>query len=148
MTEENSYTEAIDMLYSTNTFDFIDLDNIVQLAATILPRRLNAICALNLSWQFGYLAPPGSDLGAFIYPSQKEAWERVWAIIADMESLRRLQVRLEALWQVLHPEAEAGLLRPLEAVRRPRLFTVKVSWFGCEGLALEGVPFSLERSTE
>ena len=40
---ENRYSEAIDILYMRNTFDFHNLDEVLRFSLTVLPERFQSI---------------------------------------------------------------------------------------------------------
>lgn len=153
------YTEAITVLYGDNRFSLLHLESLISLQETILPRRLNAIRYLELGWYF-YVPYPLYTRTTFQeargpirepmkqYPPYDIAtWERVWAILAQMEGLTELRVDLVGRWiEPLTREEEGWLLEPAMAVRRPRVWEVRVDW---EGVGVDwearGAPFRVVR---
>jgi hypothetical protein len=78
---EHSYSEAIEFLYSANTFDVQHLYTISDLCSTILPHHLSLIKSLQLSWNISYLALY-SDTTDFYAPEDAKTWEETWNIIS------------------------------------------------------------------
>ncbi|KAF2491401.1 hypothetical protein BU16DRAFT_565103 [Lophium mytilinum] len=141
------YSEAIPLLYSTNTFSFIDLDCLRHLSATILPSRFNAIKSLTIEW---YLTWPLYDdfaqrmlFSTSLYPPHDEAtWEEIWRIIAGMKGLQRLRVDLNYFDGFRDNECEQKMLAPLRQIKGVKNFTVYLGWKGKEVI---GAPFKLTR---
>ncbi|KAH8667485.1 hypothetical protein BGZ60DRAFT_431719 [Tricladium varicosporioides] len=48
------YSEAIDLLYKCNTFEFMDIENVLRLSMTILPERMKLIT--NIRWKYGLIS--------------------------------------------------------------------------------------------
>ncbi|KAF2811781.1 uncharacterized protein BDZ99DRAFT_497429 [Mytilinidion resinicola] len=141
------YSEAFPLLYSTNTFSFIDLDCLRYLSATILPSRFNAIKSLRIEW---YLTWPLYDVFAqrmlfntALYPPHDEAtWEDIWRIIAGMTGLQRLRVDLKYFDGFRDNECEQKMLAPLRQVKGLKEFDVYLGW---KGKDVTGAPFKLTR---
>lgn len=146
ITKKCRYTEAVNLLYSCNTFHFIDLDMISYFAGTILPQRLHTIRSLNLTWCYGYCFQPYSEKGAINHPPfGKNTWEREWQVIASMKGLRRLHFTLGFPYKG-DKEMDAKLLYPLMQVKSPTDFKVNAIVPGSErrAFALADAPFELE----
>jgi hypothetical protein len=141
------YSEAIPILYSTNTFSFIDLDCLRYLSATILPSRFQAIKKLEIEW---YLTWPLYDdfaqrmlFSTSLYPPHDEAtWEEIWRIIAGMAGLQKLRVELNYFDGFRDDECENKMLAPLRQVKGVRDFVVNLGWSGKE---VTGASFKVER---
>lgn len=99
----HSYTEAIPLLYTANTFSFKDSDCLKYLPTLIPPQRFDAIRSLKLHWHLrGY---PSED------PTAKENYDEIWRIIASMPRLRELRVQL-----AMHSRPHISFWRANEAV--------------------------------
>jgi len=141
------YSEAVPILYSTNTFSFIDLDCFRYLSATILPSRFQAIKKLEIEW---YLTWPIYDdfaqrmlISTSLYPPHDEAtWEEIWRIIAGMSGLQKLRVELNYFDGFRDDECENKMLAPLRQVKGVKDFVVNLGWSGKE---VTGASFKVER---
>jgi hypothetical protein len=120
----NSYSEAIDLLYTQNGFYFNDLDTIWWFASTVLPRRLNVVRFLFIEWDCVCYWIPGLRVPP---PYDRYTWFKVWQIIASMEGLRELRVRL---WNGPRMDrgTEVQVFQPLREVKRPRIFELELPW--------------------
>ncbi|KAL8762371.1 MAG: hypothetical protein Q9184_001633, partial [Pyrenodesmia sp. 2 TL-2023] len=93
------YVEAVEIMYSSNTFDFDHQDLFLLFARSILPQRLALIRNLQLC-----LGTANLD-EAFLWtePAVK-GWGSMWQIIGnDMPALKHLHVRLLEQNVTLHP---------------------------------------------
>ncbi|KAL8954102.1 MAG: hypothetical protein Q9222_000081 [Ikaeria aurantiellina] len=90
MTCRQIYKEAVEILYSSNTFDFDHQDLFLLFTRSILPQRLAQIRSLEFSFKTLHLKLP------FAYAeSVKSAWVLMWRIIAkDTPALRHLRLRI------------------------------------------------------
>lgn len=54
------YSEAIEILYATNTFDFDSLNGVLQLSRTILPNRMKLVKSVQWRYKWDHLitSPP------------------------------------------------------------------------------------------
>lgn len=123
---KRSYSEAIETLYTRNTFDLADPKCIIQLSTLILPQRLNVIRSVRLhdyvgKWRWRKRYPE-----YWGHPPIEISWERVCRTLADMRQLRRLSVRLGAGAWYTQGETYDNLLAALKAVRQPREFVVEM----------------------
>lgn len=98
-----TFAEAVDLLYSANTFDVSNLDVIIYLAQTVRPEYLRRITRLQLDWSLSgadmplhrapFSAP--SYLPSSVPPHDYATWEAFWEIVAHhMWSLSHLKVHL------------------------------------------------------
>jgi len=139
-----TYSEGIGLLYSSNTFDFDSLESFVSFSCSILSRRLDSISSLQLDFRFSqsyYFAEstPRND-----WPR----WERTWRIIATMQSLQKIKMRI--LWPAatISEDEEEELLQPLRLVKDLKVFDVNVPWPRQNGIEeWDNTPFHIERPT-
>lgn len=84
------YIEAVELMYSCNTFDFDHQDLFLFFSRSILPQRLAAIRSLNLNLEISYIEQP------FLWAeSAPKGWTLMWDVIArDMPGLKHLRVSL------------------------------------------------------
>jgi hypothetical protein len=141
------YSEAIDLLYSTNTFSFREMDCLRFLANTTLPSSFSQITRLEIlspmHWpiydadiQNFFLDPP-------LYPPYDEAtWEATWRLIAKMPNLKYLWVKLYHCHGFRDSAFEKRMLAPLRKITQVKRFEVHVSWNGDE---ITDAPFKLVR---
>lgn len=112
---------AINSLYSSNTFDVDSMDTLVYFSVATLPKRFDSIQKLQLEFRFNFSLyfderTPFNDL---------QRWERVWRIIASMGSLQHLWVRIT--WpRVLYPAEERKYLADLAQVNGIKTFRVSL----------------------
>jgi hypothetical protein len=142
------YSEAIEFLYSTNTFSISDLDCLRYLSCTVLPCRFQMIQKIQLEWSLTWpiydsIAQNLLLMVPVLYPPHDEAtWEATWRIIAEMPNLKKLLVSLVHFEGFNDPECEKKIFAPLMKVSRPTEFQVVVTWPGRE---IRGAPFRLFR---
>ncbi|OCK80181.1 hypothetical protein K432DRAFT_353504 [Lepidopterella palustris CBS 459.81] len=143
------YSEAIDILYSRNTFRLEHLDTLSHFSTITLPSRFNSIRSLHLYWYFY------NDIFAdawFTYPPRDLAtWQKTCDILARMEGLRVLTITLGARrWE---EASRVKLLQSMMKIRATKRFEVTVPWAwpGLDEVAgerLEGMPFSITHMSE
>ncbi|KAF2817983.1 uncharacterized protein BDZ99DRAFT_24991 [Mytilinidion resinicola] len=114
------YSEAIDLLYSSNSFAFRhDAGGpLVILPDLLLPQRFHAIRSLSLFWvpDFWVSLDPPSRL--------TEEWEFAWKVIASMKGLQTVYVDL-AQDGLMRPDLErlqefkAQIIEPVKAITTP-----------------------------
>lgn len=135
-----SYTEAISILYSHNTFEFRDLLSFLCFPTTILPARINVIRNLQLTCRisngYGYIQHEDIKLS----PYSDSTWKNVCEIMKNMSSLQDLQVDLMMGEQadlrmrgrpLAHPldgKQELQLFLPLMGIRQARKFVAIITW--------------------
>ncbi|KAH6717536.1 hypothetical protein BKA61DRAFT_288403 [Leptodontidium sp. MPI-SDFR-AT-0119] len=127
------YTEAIDILYSSNTFVVSNPAVIEYLPLSLQPQSLNTIRTLRFVWELlGNTVPPTvihdyPQSLLHIQVMHQEKWRKIWDIISAMEGLHELHVKLfvcDYTWANLNKDAAAYLLEPVKQVTRPELFTI------------------------
>lgn len=119
------YTEVTPLIYSTNTFDIGNLDDLIFLNQTIRSNRMASIRFLRISWSLCFL-PFCDSLKPTDRPHDDETWLRFWNIIATrMIGLTDLDVTL----RVCRPyelNLEKIWLKPLMDVRGLRHFILEI----------------------
>ncbi|KAF2110414.1 hypothetical protein BDV96DRAFT_583968 [Lophiotrema nucula] len=93
------YSEAIDLLYTTNTFDFPHVWNLDFFKSTVLPKRFNTIRSITLTHRFDAKhyedMPSDSRFLAYIpFPTPDEDWQTAAKNLNAMTSLRDLVFRI------------------------------------------------------
>ncbi|KAF2734871.1 hypothetical protein EJ04DRAFT_465836 [Polyplosphaeria fusca] len=145
------YSEAVNFLYTTNTFSFSDLDCLRYFSMTLLPHRFSLVQSLDLEWCMAWpiYDPVAQQLllnNPALYPPNDEAtWEETWRIIASMSNLKFIRASLLYFDGFRDPTCEEKMLAPLRKVTAPSKFEVHVSWHGEE---IRGAPFQLIRPVE
>lgn len=129
----HSYTESIDILYSSNTFVISNPAVIEYLPLSLQPQLLNTIRTLRFVWELlGNTVPPTMihdypQSLLHIQIKHQEKWRKIWGIISVMEGLHELHVKLfvcDYTWANLNKDAAAYLLEPVKQVTRPEVFTI------------------------
>ncbi|KAI9717122.1 MAG: hypothetical protein M1812_004870 [Candelaria pacifica] len=128
------YSEAINILYSQNTFIFRDLDTVINFPKTVLPQRWHSIRFLRLEWTFRYPFEP-----LYTKPSptnnnrpqdDQAKWERACDVISSMDGLQNVILDLNASFRsrTQHPDVipVVTLLRPLSDIKVNGSFIVRV----------------------
>ncbi|KAH9208238.1 hypothetical protein DL95DRAFT_527541 [Leptodontidium sp. 2 PMI_412] len=124
------YTKAIDIIYSSNTFEITHASYMEYLPLCILPQRMNTLRTLRLTCDFSGLPPIKANIWEGQHPGilhkRYEKWQNIWRILSEMASLRRLHFNLNVnyLWETLDRESAAELLGPVKQVTRPDLFVL------------------------
>ncbi|TGO26260.1 hypothetical protein BPAE_0063g00290 [Botrytis paeoniae] len=105
------YSEAISLLYSTNTFNFDSMEAFISFSNEILPRRFDSITSVTLDFSFDT-----SSLYNESSSNDVPRWERTWMIIGSMKSLTSLKATI--IWPRKIPawSHELRLLEPLNMV--------------------------------
>ena len=145
---DTSYRETINMLYARNKFKIWEPYNVIWLPRLIPSERLNAIRSLQLSWDLKNPFMLSQHRKHDPIPEDIE-YHLVWDTIASMEGLRELYVQLitpygnENLWA----DIEAGILEPVKAVTRPKVFELILPFPSKEEESLfEELPCQIRRS--
>ncbi|KAI9737682.1 MAG: hypothetical protein M1818_005686 [Claussenomyces sp. TS43310] len=110
------YSEGIDMLYSTTTFQFRTHELLRSLPQLILPQRFARLTSVELTWDL----LPAQDP---VYSARgQESYEALWGLLATMPELRALRIALRALPCPDPPPDGLRLawLGPLEQLLRAR----------------------------
>lgn len=140
------YSEAIDIMYSDNDFQFIDMEHLIHWSTTFLPKRHDAIRSIQL-WMF-FLSPHplySAESIADPMPPQDEAtWESLCETVGSMQGLQELRVELLPRdWCAsMRPEYEEKLLEPLWHVKSSKVWQFVVHW-PSTGIILDGAPFQM-----
>ena len=118
------YSEAINLLYSTNTLVMTQPGTLILLKNLILPQRLHAIRSLRLHWWLCGLPTPSP---IHVQDCLLD-WTSVCSILATMEGLRDLCIELAMteVWKFYPLIFGARVLKPLQAVARPRSFELRM----------------------
>lgn len=138
------YTEAVAVLYETNIFDFNHLDSLLYFRQSVLPRRLNQVRRVNLSWN---IKEPASSADP---PNDLTTWHSVCDGLASFQGLQELRVHLSSEYYLppgQHKKAYwQPLLDPLRPIKSPARSVVHLPWSEdqCAEAAQEtGCPFRL-----
>ena len=117
------YSEAINLLYSTNTLVMTQPGTLILLQKLILPQRLHAVRSMRLHWWLCGL-PPSSPIHV---QDCLLDWTNVCSVLATMEGLRDLLVELAMteVWKFYALMFGARVLKPLQAVARPKDFELR-----------------------
>src|ERR1035438_3725976 len=89
-TKYNRYTDAIEVLYGSNVFDFDSMESLISFSVAVIPKRFDAIQYLQLDFRFSTSAY-FSESTAYNDPPR---WERTWRVVGSMKSLQKLWVRM------------------------------------------------------
>lgn len=133
-----SYREAVDALYSCNTFDFRRSASVIRLPHVVLPHRLQQIRHIKIGTAFA--SPlridsyqiPGPPLSSYRYrtPDSTTDWLEACRILASLEHLTSLEVTI-AIWppdrrqgSPVRDEEVLALVRPLTEVRAVHFLVV------------------------
>ncbi|KAI9672947.1 MAG: hypothetical protein M1817_003111 [Caeruleum heppii] len=140
------YAESIDLLYSGNHFDVRHLDTVSDLSRTVLPARFRQIRSLALRWDVRIpLYVPRCEVDEMKQDEQK--WEAFWALLASMQGLRQLRVRLTGDIFPM-PDSHVMLLEQLRQVKQCESFEVTLPWPVEDIVSVMGpTPFLLISST-
>ena len=125
------YAEAIDLLYTTNTFILHDFHTLVTFAKSVPPQRLNAIRNLKVHYSPTTSIPYPHERGPQYDVPFNLDW--FWKIITGMQNLRSLSVYLEAydltrLTQQAHEVDELSRLGPLNRLRGLSKFRLQIGY--------------------
>ncbi|KFY85239.1 hypothetical protein V500_08588 [Pseudogymnoascus sp. VKM F-4518 (FW-2643)] len=84
------YSEAIDIIYSTTTFDFDTRQLLYDFPSLVLPQRFALISAIEMLWEFIGLGLSPIDT------KQTQLYQDMWAMLAAMPNLRHLKIAVAA----------------------------------------------------
>jgi hypothetical protein len=132
------YTEALPVLYQSNTFDLKSLDGLLTLPRQTL--HVDLIRSLRLSWTFRAdpLSPP-QNINQQVNrpvpsteanpPYDLHTWIQACLFIASMPGLQEVVITIDGdSWVAIDPERSARLLIPLASIKVDRRFEVHVPW--------------------
>ncbi|OCK74690.1 hypothetical protein K432DRAFT_409652 [Lepidopterella palustris CBS 459.81] len=91
-----SYSETINILYTSNTFAILDNDALFDLYSTILPKRFLSIQSLVIHWQFrNNCAFQRDEPGKIAPPWDVATWESAITLLARMPSISHLSIFIQ-----------------------------------------------------
>jgi hypothetical protein len=134
----NRYSEAVPYLYNPHTFSLLHATHLLYLPSRTPQQRLDSIRTLRLRWAIRALPHlrrgPAHRLA---YHEDTANWEKGWAILASLQSLRSLCVVVtdpspQRMWEGNWLELEALLLEPVKRVVRPGRFELVLPYAGCD----------------
>lgn len=121
-TDTHSYIDAIEVLYTSNTFDFDCMESLISFSICILPHRFDSIQSLQLDLRFNHshFFSEGTPTNDF------SRWERMWRIVGSMKNLQHLWVRI-IWWRTdLTGAEEARYLSELLQVGKLKTFEISL----------------------
>ena len=123
-----SYTEAITILYSHNTFEFHELYPFISFPSSLLSSRFDAIRSLQLTLKLNHFV--GLPLECSLLSPNNETWKRVCSLISNMQGLQNLRVelRMAERAEAFKAEEEFESLAPLMDILQVKSFMVCVGW--------------------
>lgn len=127
------YKETISMLYADNIFDINHLDTIIYLQKSVLPQRLDQMCALNLTWNFRYSTPSSPA------PYDIGTWRETCDILASFTGLQELTIHLTGneLTPGAYLKSRRGpLLQAFAHIKVTKRFDVFLPWSEEECMAV------------
>jgi hypothetical protein len=89
-----SYSEAIDILYEENAFDIRQLCTLHDLEACVPRHRFDLIRSLQIT----FALPRWMHNAAHSKVFNADTWPQFWLVVADMNGLRSLRVKLTGIW--------------------------------------------------
>ena len=132
MTCVQVYQEAIEIMYSTNTFIFPDFATLFSFSKTVPTQRLNAIRTLKIHYSPTKSVPyPHTRTEHYDLPCDLGDF---WEIVVNMKGLRHLDLDLEAYYMNLvnydHERHEIDRLSPLLRLRGMETFHLDLGYIG------------------
>jgi hypothetical protein len=129
--DSHRYSEAINLLYSSNQFVVANDDIVEFMPRILLPRRINALQSLYFDWRIRGSPPyPRNNSSSNEGIDLKiRTWTTIWKNLADMEGLRKLYVDLyvdHTLWDTIRTADTSLLVKPIMAVTAPRYFELRL----------------------
>lgn len=125
------YLEAVDLLYTSNTFILHDFHTLVTFAKSVPPQRLNTIRKLKVHYSPSTSIPyPHERTPQYDLPVNLD-W--FWEIVIGMQNLQNLDVYLEAyelirLTQQGHEVEELLRFEPLKKLRGLSRFRLQIGY--------------------
>lgn len=130
------YTESVDLLYSSKTFDFRRTDSVIRLPSIMLPYRIQQLRHIQFSTAFSCYdrpkLPPGLPADFWKLPDDRRQWPAACEVLASLQHLQYVWITVIPMCQLArhrHPVDVALLneiLQPLKAVHAAE-FTVEIS---------------------
>lgn len=128
------YSEAIEYLYTTNTFSLATWDDdyptIDYLSYYFLPQRLIQVRDLRIDWEIDSFYF-NHHHGITADQLQFAAWKKSWAALQPMAGLRKLHVTFYFRWrdiidcyEELWKAHETKLLEPVKSITAPTHFVL------------------------
>lgn len=114
LTCHQACSEAVDILYSSNTFSIVHPKTILSLSSLMLRKHFHVIRSLRFKWPFSYISRP-------LRRQAEYNWIHVWSVLATMKGLHYLRINFAITepgqrFAPFDPE----ILEPLRAVTRPK----------------------------
>ena len=133
MTCRQVYSEAVDLLYSSNTFVLHDLHTLETFAKSVPPQRLNAIRKLEIYYSPVASIPYQHEWGKHYDLPHDLDW--IWEIVTGMQGLRKLGIVLEAYSSLILDDedreaCEVRRLKPLLQLRGLSTFSLELTYLG------------------
>lgn len=149
-------SEAIEILYSANTFDINTNWTLRWLSQKILPQHFHAIRSPRLRWFLPGV--PATDIKTeaddfWAFDNERE-WRTTWQCLASMQGLKYLHVELYTYsrmidWRVELSKNDSAVFEHLKAVTRPEHFDLILpSWADFDPSALRDLPCRLRIAVE
>jgi hypothetical protein len=107
------YSEAVNILYTSITFDCMDPSTIQYLQGSILPDRWMVIQSVQVRWDWLGSLRTAED-GSLHYLCDKELWESICGTIKTLKALRYFSLDLKVCQMCCNSEAMRSLLEPLK----------------------------------
>ena len=143
------YSEAIDVLYSRNSFHFYDPGDIRYFGRTILPQRLDAVHSVMMDWERAFSIFNPNNAIAKQNNFEWNAWREAWGIIAQMKGLLDLRIFLKKHDFEVSKERRMKMCKPLMEIKGLRVFEVIVPWDDDNDWEFaKGAPFKIVRSLD
>ena len=124
------YAEAVDLLYTTNTFILYDFHTLTTFAKSIPPQRLNAIRSLRVHYSPTTSIPYSHERTQQYNLPLKLDW--FWETVIGMQSLRDLDIYMEAYDLVRRTqegqEYELSRLGPMKRIRGLSKFQLQLGY--------------------
>ena len=128
---QNRYSEAIEFLYSQNTFKILNEDCLSYLPQLLLPQRINAIRYICFEWFLKHAPDVESHQSKKDAAHNFVAWKTIWQNLASMQSLKHLWIELDIdkTWKHEWMERQSTVLEPIKAVTRPKHFKLIIPFY-------------------
>ncbi|KAJ4993210.1 hypothetical protein SVAN01_01185 [Stagonosporopsis vannaccii] len=128
------YSEAIEFLYTSNTFSISTWDDdhatVDYMSYYFLPHRITQIQQLRIDWEldsfsYNHLSSTTSGGNSF------EAWKKSWDALRSMTGIRQLRIVLYFRWREVYDcyeqywrKYESELLNPVKSITAPKNFVL------------------------